>query len=106
MALCASLSFARFLASCSGVRLATPRDVADPVLRLLFAWPRDDGVVASVGDVRFRSLDPGADIGSVGSVSHSPLPGAHGQARYPMNERNCATVLGTRIEIVMCRSML
>ena len=86
MALCASLSFARFLASCSGVRLATPRDVAGPVLRLLFGWPGDEGVVASVGDVRFRSIDPGADIGNMRSVSRS------------LDERSCAAVLGTRTE--------
>ncbi len=69
MALCASLSFARFFVSCSGVRLATPRDVASPVLRLLFGCPRDEGVVASVGDVRLRSMDPGADIGRVERVT-------------------------------------
>jgi hypothetical protein len=63
MARCASLSFARFLASCSGVRLATPREVAGPALRLLFKWPVDEGVVASVGDAVSRSFGPGTDIG-------------------------------------------
>lgn len=59
IARCASRSFARFLASCSGVRFATPREVV-AVRRLRAAeWPasawlssalgRDEGELASLG---------------------------------------------------------
>jgi len=56
------------------VRLATPREAAGPVLRLLWMCPEDEGVVSSFGEVAFGSLDPGGDIGNMGSASRSPSP--------------------------------
>jgi hypothetical protein len=98
MARCASLSFARFLASWSGVRLATPREVAGPVLRLLFGWPGDCGiVVSSVGGVASSSLGPAWDIGDLGSLSRSPSPiDRQSGVKRPNTETyaSCLTILG------------
>jgi hypothetical protein len=79
MARCASLSFARFLASCSGVKLATPREVAGPVLRFLLTGPGDDGAVSSGGEVVVESICRGGDICDIGSESASAA--SYGQAR-------------------------
>jgi hypothetical protein len=46
----ASRSFARFLASWSGVRVATPRELAEVLLRFLEAWLGDPGVSEGTGD--------------------------------------------------------
>jgi hypothetical protein len=78
------------------VRLATPREVAGPVLRLLFGWLGDCGVVSSVGGVASRSLGPTGDIGNLGSLSRCPsrMGGQSGLQR-PNDEiyANCATSL-------------
>lgn len=76
MARCASRSFARFLASCSGVRFATPREVAGPILRLLLTWPGDEGVDSAGGDEAFTSVDSDRDIGVIERVAFAANAGA------------------------------
>lgn len=44
------------------MRLATPREVAAPVLRLLFEWLGDEGAVCSCGDVALKWFGPTEDI--------------------------------------------
>ena len=49
------------------MRLATPREAAEPVLRRLFRCSGDDGDVPWVGEGALRSIGPAADVGCIGN---------------------------------------